>query len=189
MAAGGFQLLTQPGGHVEPGIWIAPATVGDVTYDVPVDLIVPEAVATGGGRRGARLGAHGNRAARRAIGLEGALVDHTAVTITALEPNDGRSLESSVVRFPVPEKGPSPLSITATEARARLFPLIEEINEDQQAVEVVSKRGTVFLVPADEYRSLTETVYLLRSPRNAERLRESLAELEAGEIEAHELLR
>ena len=80
------------------------------------------------------------------------------------------------------------MSITATEARARLFPLIEEINEDQQAVEIVSKKGTAYLVPADEYRSLIETVYLLRSPRNAERLRESLTELEAGEAKAHDLL-
>lgn len=81
------------------------------------------------------------------------------------------------------------MSITATEARARLFPLIEEINEDQEAVEIVSKKGTAYLVPADEYRSLVETVYLLRSPRNAERLRESLAEIETGEAEAHDLLK
>ena len=80
------------------------------------------------------------------------------------------------------------MSITATEARARLFPLIEEINEDQQAVEIVSKKGTAYLVPADEYRSLIDTVYLLRSPRNAERLSASLAELEAGEAKAHDLL-
>jgi len=81
------------------------------------------------------------------------------------------------------------MSITATEARARLFPLIEEINEDQEAVEIVSKKGTAYLVPADEYRSLVETVYLLRSPRNAERLRESFAEFEAGEAEVHDLLK
>ena len=81
------------------------------------------------------------------------------------------------------------MSITATEARARLFPLIEEINEDQEAVEIVSKKGTAYLVPADEYRSLIETVYLLRSPRNAERLRESFAEFEAGEAKAHDLLK
>ncbi|MFA7324525.1 MAG: type II toxin-antitoxin system Phd/YefM family antitoxin [Candidatus Nanopelagicales bacterium] len=81
------------------------------------------------------------------------------------------------------------MSITATEARSRLFPLIEEINEDQEAVEIVSKKGTAYLVPADEYRSLIETVYLLRSPRNAERLRESFAEFEAGEAKAHDLLK
>jgi antitoxin YefM len=79
------------------------------------------------------------------------------------------------------------MSITASEARQRLFPLIEEVNDDQVAVEIVSKKGTAFLVSADEYRSLKETVYLLQSPRNAKRLRESIAQLQAGDTEPHEL--
>jgi antitoxin YefM len=69
------------------------------------------------------------------------------------------------------------MSITATEARQRLFPLIEQVNDDQQAVEIVSKRGVAYLVSADEYHSLLETVHLLSSPRNAARLRESRAQV------------
>lgn len=80
------------------------------------------------------------------------------------------------------------MSVTASEARQRLFPLIEEVNDDQVAVEIVSKKGTAYLVPADEYRSLKETVYLLQSPRNAERLRESLAEVEARTAQERALL-
>lgn len=80
------------------------------------------------------------------------------------------------------------MSVTASEARQRLFPLIEEVNADQVAVEIVSKKGTAFLVSADEYRSLKETVYLLQSPANAHRLRESLAEVADGRAEAHDLL-
>ncbi len=80
------------------------------------------------------------------------------------------------------------MSITATEARARLFPLIEEVNADQKAVEIVSKRGAAYLVPADEYEALQETIYLLRSPANASRLRESIAEAEAGVAEQHDLI-
>jgi antitoxin YefM len=79
------------------------------------------------------------------------------------------------------------MSVTASEARQRLFPLIEEVNSDQVAVEIVSKKGTAFLVSADEYRSLKETVYLLQSPRNAQRLRESIADVAAGSMETHEL--
>ena len=79
------------------------------------------------------------------------------------------------------------MSVTASEARQRLFPLIEEVNADQIAVEIVSKKGTAFLVSADEYRSLKETVYLLQSPRNAQRLRESLADVAAGSVESHQL--
>jgi antitoxin YefM len=80
------------------------------------------------------------------------------------------------------------MSITATEARARLFPLIEEVNADQKAVEIVSKRGTAYLVPADEYEALQETVYLLRSPANVSRLRDSIAEAEAGATKQHDLI-
>ena len=79
------------------------------------------------------------------------------------------------------------MSVTASEARQRLFPLIEEVNADQVAVEIVSKKGTAFLVSADEYRSLKETVYLLQSPANAQRLRESLADAVGGRVESHEL--
>ena len=80
------------------------------------------------------------------------------------------------------------MSVTASEARQRLFPLIEEVNADQVAVEIVSKKGTAFLVSADEYRSLKETVYLLQSPANAQRLRESLAEATAGNAQNRDLI-
>lgn len=96
MTAAEFELSPQPGGHVEPGIWIATASVDGESYDVPVDLIVPEGAAIGGGRRGARLGPHGKRAARRAAGLETALVDHAPMTIAALELDDARSVVAEV---------------------------------------------------------------------------------------------
>jgi antitoxin YefM len=80
------------------------------------------------------------------------------------------------------------MSITASEARQRLFPLIEQVNDDQMAVEIVSKKGTAFLVPEAEYHSLLETMYLLSSPRNAERLRRSVAEARAGKAEQREVL-
>jgi hypothetical protein len=66
-----------------PGGWLSP----DGIY---VDIMVPEALA-GPGTRGARLGPHGKRAARRAKGLEGALVDHEVRTITTLDPLDART--------------------------------------------------------------------------------------------------
>jgi hypothetical protein len=80
----------------EPGIWLATAAVEGVELTIPVDLIVPEAVAPPGGRRGARLGPHGNRAARRAVGLEAAIVDHSTMTVAALEPSDARRSDVEV---------------------------------------------------------------------------------------------
>ncbi|MEZ0492372.1 type II toxin-antitoxin system Phd/YefM family antitoxin [Kineococcus sp. TBRC 1896] len=72
------------------------------------------------------------------------------------------------------------MSVTVPDARARLVALIEQVNDDQAAVEITSEKGTAYLVSEDEYLSLRETVHLLRSPRNAERLRESLAEAQTG---------
>jgi hypothetical protein len=80
----------------EPGIWIATTRVGQEHVHIPVDLIVPEGVATGAGRRDARLQGQGNRVARRALGLEAALVDHSPLTINALSPDDKRSIRAEV---------------------------------------------------------------------------------------------
>lgn len=95
MTEAGFDLSIVDG-HVEPGVWVASAMVNEEKFLVPVDLIVPEGAATGAGRRGARLDPHGNRAARRARGLEAALVDRTPMTVSALDPADQRSIEAEV---------------------------------------------------------------------------------------------
>lgn len=67
-----------------PGGWLS-------REGVYVDLMVPEALA-GPGTRGARLGPHGKRVARRAKGLEGSLVDRDKHTINALDPADSREV-------------------------------------------------------------------------------------------------
>jgi antitoxin YefM len=79
------------------------------------------------------------------------------------------------------------MALSAGEARKRLFSLIEQVNDDQEPVEIVSRSGTAYLVPADQWRSLTETGHLLRSPNNAERLLRSIADAEAGRTEAHDV--
>ncbi|CAM5320341.1 MULTISPECIES: type II toxin-antitoxin system Phd/YefM family antitoxin [Streptomyces] len=62
------------------------------------------------------------------------------------------------------------MSITASEARRELFPLIKKVNENHEAVEIVSKHGNAVLVSAEDYAALREGSYLLRSPANARRL-------------------
>ena len=62
------------------------------------------------------------------------------------------------------------MSITASEARKSLFPLIKKVNEDHDAIEIVSKHGNAVLVSADDFAALREGAYLLRSPANARRL-------------------
>lgn len=62
------------------------------------------------------------------------------------------------------------MSITASEARRSLFPLIKKVNDDHGAIEIVSRHGNAVLVSAEDYAALREGAYLLRSPANARRL-------------------
>ena len=72
------------------------------------------------------------------------------------------------------------MAITATEARKRLFPLIQQVNEDRVPVEIISNNGRAYLVAADDYESMEETDYLLRSPANAARLITAAEEVRQG---------
>lgn len=72
------------------------------------------------------------------------------------------------------------MAITATEARKRLFPLIKQVNDDRAPVEIVSNHGRAYLIAADDYESMAETDYLLRSPANAARLMTAAEEVRSG---------
>lgn len=67
------------------------------------------------------------------------------------------------------------MAISASEARQRLFPLLEQVNTDHEPVRITSKAGDAVLMSAADYDSWQETVYLLRSPENARRLMEVVA--------------
>ena len=79
------------------------------------------------------------------------------------------------------------MSITASEARKNLFPLIERVNNDRQPVEITSKGGDAVLMSRADFDALSETAFLLRVPANARRLLESLAQARSGEREVHDL--
>ena len=63
------------------------------------------------------------------------------------------------------------LHTTYTQARAGFAKLLDKVTRDREVV-VIQRRGAedVALISAAELSSLTETAYLLRSPKNAERL-------------------
>jgi antitoxin YefM len=73
---------------------------------------------------------------------------------------------------------------TYTALRAGLAGFLDQVIDDREVV-IVRRRGArdVAIVPADELSSLMETAYLLRSPKNAERLLESMREVEQGGVE------
>ena len=79
------------------------------------------------------------------------------------------------------------MSITASEARKRLFPLIQRVNDDAMPVTITSRHGDVVLISKTEFDSLAETAYLLRSPANATRLLEALGQARTGRLDEHPL--
>lgn len=80
----------------QPGVWVTQKEVEGETEDLPVDVMVPTSLAPAGGRRGVRLGVHGNTAARKTPGLEAALYDNSVMTITSLETDSDRSIDARV---------------------------------------------------------------------------------------------
>ena len=87
LRAAGF--LPQAGDAV--GSWVTQRkTAASIDIDVAIDLMVPQAVSTGPGRRSVQLPGHDPRVARRVRGLEGSLVDADVLSVVALEPGDAR---------------------------------------------------------------------------------------------------
>ncbi|GMQ82886.1 MAG: type II toxin-antitoxin system prevent-host-death family antitoxin [Rhodothermia bacterium] len=73
------------------------------------------------------------------------------------------------------------LELTYTEARANLATLWDRVIQDRKTA-IIHRRGKedVAMLPASELSGLMETVHLLRSPKNAERLLEAIQEMEDG---------
>ncbi|HZD99227.1 MAG TPA: type II toxin-antitoxin system prevent-host-death family antitoxin [Micromonosporaceae bacterium] len=78
-------------------------------------------------------------------------------------------------------------AISASEARKRLFPLIEQVNNDHAPVEIVHRAGNAVLVSKEDWDALEETAYLLRSPANAAWLAEGVDEYHAGDAVERDL--
>lgn len=72
-------------------------------------------------------------------------------------------------------------AITYTHARNNLAEVTDAVCTDCNPVLITRQGGpSVVLISWDDYRSLEETAYLLRSPRNAVRLAEAIAEAGSG---------
>ena len=72
-------------------------------------------------------------------------------------------------------------TITYSEARSKLAETMEKVCDDHAPIIITRKNSrSVVMISLDDYEALEETSYLLRSPRNARRLLESIAELQSG---------
>ena len=79
-------------------------------------------------------------------------------------------------------------TISYTEARNQLAGLMETANRDREPITITRNgSGTAVLLAADEYAAMEETMHLLSTPANAERIRQGLADYAAGKLHPGEL--
>ena len=79
-------------------------------------------------------------------------------------------------------------AITYTAARENLASTMDRVCEDRNPLIITRKRNqSVVMISLDDYESLEETAYLLRSPVNAKRLIESVEAFEKGDLVTREI--
>ena len=72
-------------------------------------------------------------------------------------------------------------TVTYSTARANLADTMDRVCEDHEPI-IITRNGeqAVVMMSLEDFKALEETSYLLRSPKNARRLLESIAALESG---------
>ena len=71
--------------------------------------------------------------------------------------------------------------VSYSDARANLKAVMDRVVDDRTHIVVTRQKGeAVVMVSLSDWNAIEETMHLLSSPRNAERLRESIRQLEAG---------
>ncbi len=79
-------------------------------------------------------------------------------------------------------------TISYTAARGNLSKTMAKVCEDHSPVVITRKsEQPVIMMSLEDYKSLEETAYLMRSPTNAQRLLDAVAEISAGEAIEREL--
>jgi antitoxin YefM len=74
-----------------------------------------------------------------------------------------------------------PEAINYTEARKSLAATMDKVCRDHEPVIITRQKSEpVVMMSLAEYNAIQETAYLLKSPKNAERLRESIKQAETG---------
>jgi len=72
-------------------------------------------------------------------------------------------------------------TITYSSARSNLAKTMQRVCDNHEPVIITRQQeNPVVMLSLEDYQSMEETAYLLRSPKNARRLLESIAELSSG---------
>ncbi len=66
-------------------------------------------------------------------------------------------------------------TLSATEARTKLYKLIDQTYITHEPIVITGKRGNAVLISEDDWRAIQETMYLLNIPGMRESIRDGLA--------------
>ena len=66
-------------------------------------------------------------------------------------------------------------TLSVTEARTKLYRLIDQASLSHEPIVITGKRGNAVLISEDDWLSIQETMYLLNIPGMRESVREGLA--------------
>jgi antitoxin YefM len=79
--------------------------------------------------------------------------------------------------------------VSYTELRQSLKKHLDKVCDDRAPLVVTRRHGqSVVVMALSEYESLEETLHLLGDPENAARLRQSIADAEAGKLAPHDII-
>ena len=78
--------------------------------------------------------------------------------------------------------------LTYSDARANLKEVMDRVVEDRTQIVITRQKAeAVVMVSLEDWNAMEETMHLLSTPANAERLRSSIRQLDAGKGVEHEL--
>jgi antitoxin YefM len=80
-------------------------------------------------------------------------------------------------------------AISYSAFRAQLARTLDKVNDDHKPVLITRQNGKPAVVMSlEDFQAYEETAYLMASPKNAERLNQAIAEVEAGKTIQHGLI-
>lgn len=65
-------------------------------------------------------------------------------------------------------------TLSASEARKRLYSLVDEVKESHDPVQIVGKRSSAVLISEEDWRAIEETLYLVSIPGMRESIKKGL---------------
>lgn len=81
-------------------------------------------------------------------------------------------------------------AITYTTARAKLANTMDKVCENHEPIVITrNSQQSVVMMSLEDYKALEETSYLLRSPKNAQRLLAAISELATGRGKVRKLVK